>query len=422
MPTVREDIRETLLTKFRQVREQTTRLCETLEPEDFVVQAMPDASPTKWHLAHTTWFFETFVLAQLDSGYVRAHADANYLFNSYYNAVGERIARDRRGLLSRPTISEIHRYRQTVDDRMLEAISSASGKALSEIQSVLILGLNHEQQHQELILMDIKAAFGANPVRPVFQDRPITTESKGRGAELRWVFHQGGLCEVGGGLQFHFDNERPHHTVYLEPFEVASRLVTNAEYLAFMDDGGYTRPEFWLSDGWAAKTNARWEAPHYWERRDGQWWTFTLSGMQKVSAAEPVFHVSFYEADAFARWSEARLPTEAEWEQVATPCPIEGHFLEAGVYQPMPAEDLGTGRPLQIFGDVWEWTASPYTAYPGYRPASGSLGEYNGKFMCTQMVLRGGACVTPQSHIRPTYRNFFGPASRWQFAGIRLAR
>lgn len=409
-----------LLARYRTVRGQTEDLCATLEPEDFVLQAMPDASPTKWHLAHTTWFFETFVLAELRPDYRHALKDANYLFNSYYNAVGERIARDRRGMLSRPTVAEVQGYRAEVDRRMEDALASASGDALRRVERTVTLGFNHEQQHQELLLTDIKAAFGANPIRPAFREGappPVSTPPA-----LQRIDAEGGICSLGHrGQGFAFDNELPRHRVYLEPFALDSRLATNAEYLAFLDDGGYDRPEFWLSDGWAARTARNWTAPLYWERVRSEWMTFTLWGLRPVAEAEPVVHLSFYEADAFARWSGARLPTEAEWETVAADVRVEGNLLESGRFHPCASPGTGGGQPAQLYGDVWEWTASPYVAYPGYRPATGALGEYNGKFMCNQMVLRGGSCATPSSHVRATYRNFFPPDARWQFSGARLA-
>ena len=413
-----------LVERYREVRDQTVRLCETLEPEDFIVQAMPDASPTKWHLAHTSWFFETFVLAKLIPGYRHVREDANFLFNSYYNAVGERIARDRRGLLSRPTIAEVWAYRHGVDARVQDALSGLGRDELERITPIVILGLNHEQQHQELLLMDIKAAFGINPTRPVFRERGTDPEHKPTASSLSWFSYEGGLAEIGhDSPSFSFDNESPRHTVFLQPFAMGSRLATNGEYLTFMEDGGYDRPELWLSDGWAAKTAAGWKAPGYWEPAVSGWQCFTLGGMRAIAQSEPVAHLSFYEADAFARWSDARLPTEAEWEHVASSCQVRGNFLESGRYHPEVAEEhTQPNEPSQIFGDLWEWTASPYIAYPGYRPASGALGEYNGKFMCNQIVLRGGCCASPESHLRATYRNFFGPSSRWLFSGVRLAR
>ncbi|WP_435022413.1 ergothioneine biosynthesis protein EgtB [Tundrisphaera sp. TA3] len=409
-----------LLARYVAVRGQTDRLCEPLEPEDFVVQSMPDASPVKWHLAHTSWFFETFVLASALPDYQTIDPRYNFLFNSYYNAIGERIARDRRGLLSRPTIGEVERYRRGVDDRMGEWLGAADGDTLERLAPLIVLGLHHEQQHQELIVTDLKHAFASNPLRPAYLDRqPDSTSSPG---PVDWVEFEAGLNVVGfEGSGFAFDNESPRHKAYLEAFALASRPATNGEFMAFLDDGGYDRPEFWLSDGWAARKTRGWSAPLYWVQHDGAWSTMTLAGLRPVVASEPVTHLSYYEADAFARWSGARLPTEAEWEVAASRSPIEGNFLESGRYHPAPSPTRDAGL-VQMYGDVWEWSQSPYTPYPGYRPASGALGEYNGKFMCNTIVLRGGSCATPRSHIRPTYRNFFGPEARWQFSGVRLAR
>ena len=409
-----------LLADFQAVRRQTEILAEPLEPEDFVVQSMPDASPVKWHLAHTTWFFETFLLSAALPGYQPRFPQYNFLFNSYYNTIGERIARDRRGVLSRPTIGEVQRYRQEIDTRMEDWLGSVTEAAFAPLRSILILGLNHEQQHQELILTDLKHAFASNPLRPIYRDRE--PDPAGASCPLSWSRFSGGVQSIGHeGDGFAFDNEGPRHRTYLQGFELASRPTTNAEYLAFIEEGGYDRPEFWLSDGWAARKARGWTCPLYWERTDNQRWsTMTLAGMTDVQPDEPVTHVSFYEADAFARWSEARLATEAEWEIASLEQAITGNFVESGRYHPAAAPEQP--GPSQMFGDVWEWTQSPYSPYPGYRPASGALGEYNGKFMCNQIVLRGGSCATPRSHVRPTYRNFFGPESRWQFSGIRLAR
>ncbi|HEX8200509.1 MAG TPA: ergothioneine biosynthesis protein EgtB, partial [Isosphaeraceae bacterium] len=405
---------------FRAVRGQTDALAEPLEPEDQVVQSMPDASPTKWHLAHTSWFFETFVLAPHVPGYRPFRAEYAYLFNSYYNAVGERLPRARRGLLSRPPLAEVLRYRRHVDERVLQWLDRADEDAVRRVGPILILGLHHEQQHQELILTDIKHAFGSNPLRPAY--RPWERDDPAAQAPpLRWIAFAEGVRPVGhDGEGFAFDNERPRHSQFVAAFRLAARPVTNGEYRAFLEDGGYDRPELWLSDGWDAARTQGWAAPLYWERRADGWWTLTLGGMRRVDDAEPVCHVSFYEADAFARWAGARLPTEAEWEHATAAVPIAGNFLDGGRLHPAPAEGTPSA-PVQLFGDVWEWTQSPYTPYPGYRPAAGALGEYNGKFMCNQMVLRGGSCATPRAHIRPTYRNFFPPAARWQFTGIRLA-
>jgi ergothioneine biosynthesis protein EgtB len=409
-----------LLASFRAVRRQTETLAEPLEPEDFVVQSMTDASPVKWHLAHTTWFFETFLLSAAVPNYRPRFPEYNYLFNSYYNAIGERIARDRRGLLSRPTIGEVRRYRLEIDARMEDWLGSLDDATLANYRAVIVLGLNHEQQHQELILTDLKHAFASNPLRPIYRERE--PDQAGETAMLAWTAYREGVRPIGHeGAGFSFDNETPRHLEYVQAFELANRPSTNAEYLAFMEDGGYERPEFWLSDGWAARKNRGWTGPLYWEQTGGRWTTMTLAGMTDLRPDEPVTHVSFYEADAFARWSDARLVSEAEWEIAALDRPIEGNFMESGRYHPAPANPA-EDAPSQMFGDVWDWTRSPYSPYPGYRPAAGALGEYNGKFMCNQMVLRGGSCVTPRSHIRSTYRNFFGPEARWQFTGIRLAR
>ena len=409
-----------LLADFQAVRRQTETLAEPLEPEDFVVQSMPDASPVKWHLAHTSWFFETFVLSSVLPGYQPRYPQYNFLFNSYYNAIGERIARDRRGLLSRPTIGEVRRYRREIDSRMEDWLGSADDRAIGAISSTLILGMHHEQQHQELILTDLKHAFASNPLRPIYRERD--PDEFGTATPIRWTSYGAGVRQVGHqGDGFAFDNETPRHSEFVESFELASRPSTNAEYVAFLEAGGYDRPEHWLSDGWAARKARGWMSPLYWERAGDRWMTMTLAGMTEVRPDEPVTHVSFYEADAFARWSNARLATEAEWEVASSTRAIEGNFLEAGRYHPSPSTAVEDGL-SQMYGDVWEWTRSPYSPYPGYRAAAGALGEYNGKFMCNQMVLRGGSCATPRSHIRATYRNFFGPEARWQFSGIRLAR
>jgi ergothioneine biosynthesis protein EgtB len=389
---------------------------------------MPDASPAKWHLAHTSWFFETFLLSPHLPGFRPFCPRYAYLFNSYYNAVGERVPRPKRGLISRPTAEEVYRYRAFIDERVAQLLEESDEERLRQVAPLLVLGLHHEQQHQELLLTDIKHLFGCNPLRPAYQEKPPGAEasaSNGSGAAApSWTSYRPGLRQIGhDGTGFAFDNETPRHKTYLHAFRLASRLATNGEYLAFMAAGGYQRPEFWLSDGWAARGTHQWDTPLYWEKRQGHWWTLTLGGMRPLHEAEPVCHVSYYEADAFARWSGARLPTEAEWETAAEPCAVAGNFLDSGHLQPVPVTTLpGATSQAQLFGDVWEWTASPYSPYPGYRPAPGALGEYNGKFMCNQMVLRGGSCVTPPGHIRRTYRNFFPPEARWQFTGFRLAR
>jgi ergothioneine biosynthesis protein EgtB len=400
------------------VRGLTEQLCGPLEAEDYVVQSMPDASPVKWHLAHTTWFFETFVLADACPGYRPFHPRFAYLFNSYYNALGDRLARPQRGLLTRPTVAEVFRYRAHVDAQMRRLLAADPDGVLA---SLIVLGLNHEQQHQELLLTDVKHAFASNPLRPIYCERP--PEPDVPVTPLSWFAYPGGRRRLGhDGISFAYDNEMPRHQVLLTPFALASRLVNCGEYRAFIEAGGYDRPELWLSDGWAARQAHGWNAPLYWERHEGRWRHLTLTGLHPVRDAEPVCHVSYYEADAYARWAEARLPTEAEWESVAEHCPLEGPCLDAGRLHPAQAPQEPTDRPAQMFGDVWQWTASPYVAYPGYRPPPGALGEYNGKFMCNQMVLRGGSCATPRSHLRRTYRNFFPPDARWQFTGIRLAR
>jgi ergothioneine biosynthesis protein EgtB len=408
------------LARYVAVRAQTERLAEPLEAEDMVVQSMPDVSPTRWHLAHTTWFFETFVLRRVRPAEPVFHPAYERLFNSYYNAVGNPFPRPRRGLLSRPTVAEVLRYRRHVDERIrawLEASTAPDATALS----VLELGLNHEQQHQELILTDIQHVLAQNPLRPVYRaaDAPTPGASAGPAA---WVPFPGGEARIGhGGTGFCFDNEQPRHRVLLEDHELAARPVTNGEYLAFVEAGGYRDPLLWLSEGWAAVQAGGWEAPLYWEREGGVWHRFSLGGFSPVRAEDPVTHVSLYEADAYARWAGARLPTEAEWEHAAQGLDTRGSFLEGGALEPRAARDDGAGL-RQMFGDVWEWTSSAYAAYPGYRPAAGALGEYNGKFMCNQHVLRGGSCATPAGHVRPTYRNFFPASARWQFTGIRLAR
>lgn len=416
--------RETLPARYRAVRGLTEALCAPLETEDYVVQSMPDASPAKWHLAHTSWFFETFVLKPESEGRGVGPDDYAYLFNSYYNALGDRMARQNRGLLSRPTVVEVYRYRALVDERMLDLLDSADAARTARLAPLLELGLNHEQQHQELIVTDLKHLFGSNPVRPAYRDLP--TPPPHDRAPLRWSAQPGGLARIGHAANgFAFDNETPRHEVFVAPYRVANRLATCGEYLSFIEDGGYDRPEFWLSDGWNARRAEGWAAPLYWEKTPDGWRVMTLGGLRDSLASEPVCHVSFYEADAFARWAGARLPTEAEWELAAEGVPVAGNFLEDGHFHPLP---LASARaddgpsPAQLFGDVWEWTSSPYTPYPGFRPASGALGEYNGKFMCNQMVLKGGSCASPRTHLRASYRNFFPPDARWQFSGFRLTR
>jgi len=407
--------------QYRAVRRATEALCEPLEAEDYVIQSMPDASPAKWHLAHTSWFFETFVLTEHLSDYRPFHPQFAVLFNSYYNAVGPRWPRPRRGLLSRPTVADVFRYRAHVDQRMAALFEAPATDLLRRVADVVVLGLHHEQQHQELLLTDLKHALAANPLRPAYREVVPPAEAA---PPLAWHTVPSGVLSIGrDGTGFAFDNESPRHRVFVEDFQLASRPVTNGEFLAFLADGGYERPELWLSDGWAARQEQGWNAPLYWEPEGGGWVAMTLGGLRPIDPNEPVCHVSYYEADAFARWAGARLPTEAEWEVAAAEFLVAGHFVEGGFYHPVaPAAADDRGPLVKLYGDVWQWTASAYAGYPGYAPASGALGEYNGKFMCNQLVLRGASCATPRSHARRTYRNFFPPDARWQFTGIRLAR
>jgi ergothioneine biosynthesis protein EgtB len=408
---------EKLAERYRAIRRATEELADGLSPEDCAVQSMEDASPVKWHLAHTTWFFESFWLERFEAPHRPFRREFRELFNSYYQAVAEPFARPRRGVLSRPGFSEVLAWRADVDARALALLASPTA-ADPEFKFVLELGLQHEQQHQELILTDLKHALASSPLRPIYRARETTAAAEA--APLAFVSLAEGLREIGHkGSGFCFDNERPRHRVFVEAFELATRLVTNAEFDEFRRDGGYLRPELWLADGWDAVQRNGWQAPLYWEEVDGQWHEYTLTGRRPLRPAEPVCHVSFYEAEAFARWAGARLPTEAEFEFAAAPLAAEGNFVESGRLHPAPATRSGLS---QLFGDVWEWTRSAYAPYPGYRAPAGALGEYNGKFMCNQLVLRGGSCVTPRSHLRASYRNFFPPAARWQFTGIRLAR
>ncbi|MBM3940532.1 MAG: ergothioneine biosynthesis protein EgtB [SAR202 cluster bacterium] len=422
--TTRDPARETrdparLATWFREVRQATEAICKPLATEDYVVQAMPDVSPAKWHLAHITWFFETFVLKPHARGHDPFNPQYEYLFNSYYNQVGPQYYRPHRGLLSRPTVAEVYDYRRSVDDAVRLLLERADERLFERVEPIVVLGLHHEQQHQELLFTDLKYNFGINPLRPVCQQREIPI---GKAAPpMSWHAYQGGIVDIGwDGNGFAFDNESPRHRALLRPFKLGSRLVTNGEFMEFMRDGGYSTPQLWLSEGWATVRVEHWEAPLYWERHDGEWWSFTLAGMRPVDPHGPVTHVSHFEADAFARWAGKRLPTEFEWEHAASREPLRGNFAESGVHHPVPATGDGHGLE-QLFGDVWEWTASAYLGYPGFRAPEGAIGEYNGKFMMNQMVLRGGSCATPESHIRVTYRNFFPPHARWQFMGIRLA-
>ncbi|HEY2035567.1 MAG TPA: ergothioneine biosynthesis protein EgtB [Steroidobacteraceae bacterium] len=404
------------------VRFATVELCAPLAAEDFVVQSMPDASPAKWHLAHTSWFFEEFVLARAAADY-RPYAEPyRYLFNSYYNTVGPMHCRAARGMLSRPTVAEIMAYRAAIDQRMA-SLFAADGLP-QELAGIVILGLEHERQHQELLLTDIKHLFSLNPLLPAYREGPRRQPT--RAVALRYLCFEGGITGIGhAGAGFCFDNEQPRHRALIAPFRLANRPVTNGEYLEFVRAGGYEDARLWLSDGWALARREGWQRPIYWSRSLEE--EFTLTGARELDPEAPLCHVSCYEADAFARWAGARLPTEFEWELAAAAVPVAGNFVEQREWHPQAAgmaasSSAPAATPLQMFGDVWEWTQSAYSPYPGYSPAAGALGEYNGKFMINQLVLRGGSCATPREQIRASYRNFFPPAARWQFSGVRLAR
>jgi ergothioneine biosynthesis protein EgtB len=400
--------------RYQEIRSTTLQLTKSFSAEDLMLQAMPDASPAKWHLAHTTWFFETFILSEHVAGYNPFDPRYKQLFNSYYKQLGSHPYRSSRGLMSRPSLDEVHAYRVHVDEAMLRHLDSPNEKT----QALVEIGLNHEQQHQELIATDMKYALWSMPLRPERLDQPHAIN---KSVPMSWQNIEGGIYEIGHwGHDFAFDNETPRHKSLLQPFQLRSRLITNAEYMEFVKDSGYRRPELWLSDGWDTVCSQGWKSPLYWEQEGDEWFEFTFHGMRELDLAAPICHVSYYEADAFAHWSKARLPREEEWEVAARNANSNGTFLESGKLHPQPA--LNDGSLQQMFGDVWEWTASPYVAYPGFQPAEGALGEYNGKFMCNQFVLRGGSCATPESHIRATYRNFFPPHARWQFMGIRLAK
>ncbi len=403
--------------RFLDVSARTEALCEPLEIEDYGLQAMPEVSPAKWHLAHTAWYFETFVLGVVDAGYQSRWPAFRALFNSYYNGVGAQYPRPQRGLLSRPTVAEVLAYRHEIRDRLAGQLARADCPA--EIRARAELGLHHEQQHQELLLTDLKYCFSVNPLTPAYRPAPAAPP---RGAvAAAWLAFPGGVTMIGHpGDGFCFDNEQPAHRVLLAPYRLAAAPVSNGEFIGFIEDGGYRRAELWLSDGWAEVQAGQWRQPLYWRQADGAWQHFTLHGMQPLDPEAPVAHLSYFEADAYARWAGARLPTEAEWEHAARERPVEGNFLDSGLLAPAPPRPGNAGG--QFFGDVWEWTASSYAAYPGYRPFAGELGEYNGKFMCNQFVLRGGSCLSPGAHLRPSYRNFFYPRDRWQVAGLRLAR
>lgn len=418
-------LKEQLSEAYQRIRQQTTQLCQPLLIEDYVIQSMDDVSPPKWHLAHTTWFFETFILMLQKKNYQPFDPSFQHLFNSYYQTLGHPYPRIQRGLLSRPTVETVYEYRKQVDEHMLDYINHSSDDSFRISASTLILGLHHEQQHQELLLMDIKHNFSLDPNFPVYQlTSPPLHDTVA--TSMKWIEVEGGIVELGHqGKAFCFDNELPAHQVILKPYVLANRLVTNEEYLEFINANGYNTPSYWLSDGWDYIQKHRWQAPLYWLNRENKWYHYTLSGLRVLNPTEPAVHVSYYEADAFARFLGLRLPREEEWEHFVS-CDQystqDGNFLEENIFHPCQPNLANQKLAYQLFGDVWEWTASSYSPYPGYKPLEGALGEYNGKFMSNQFVLRGGSCVTPRSHIRASYRNFFQPEKRWQFSGIRLAK
>jgi ergothioneine biosynthesis protein EgtB len=412
---------EQLLAHYAGVRRVTERLCEPLATEDYVVQAMPDTSPAKWHLAHVSWFFETFVLRPFLPGYRPLDERYAVLFNSYYNGVGPQFARPERGHLSRPTVDEVYAYRAHVDKAMLALLDGASER-LDAVAAMVELGLNHEQQHQELLVTDLLHLFAQNPLRPAVRPA-VPLPMSGHAPASRWIAFDGGPRDIGHDADgFGFDSEQPRHVQWVEPYALASRPVTNRDWCDFIADDGYHTPSLWLADGWMRVRRERWRAPLYWRLTNDGPVQMTLAGEQPVDPDAPVCHVSHFEADAYARWAGARLPTEAEWEAAARVQPVHGHFADSGRFRPAPVREDAQSPLAQLYGDVWEWTSSPFIAYPGFRPAKGAVGEYNGKFMSGQMVLRGGSCATPSGHVRASYRNFFQPHQRWQFSGLRLAK
>jgi ergothioneine biosynthesis protein EgtB len=405
-----------ITTHFNTVRARTESLCAPLQNEDYCIQAMPEVSPPKWHLAHTTWFFERFILVPFAPGYREFHPAFAHLFNSYYETAGTFFPRPQRGMLSRPTVDEVYRYRAHVDTAMHDLLMHPPKQHAADILLRAQLGAEHEIQHQELLLMDTRYNFSINPLKPAYHevaDSPSTLHAMG------WQEFSGGITEIGhDGNGFAYDNEGPRHQVLLRDYRLGTRLVSNEEYLEFIGDDGYRRADLWLSDGWRNINEHQWLAPLYWYREDGNWHHFDLSGAHRLRMHEPVSNLSYYEADAYARWAGKRLPTEAEWEHAASSMPVEGNFLDNGSYLPQPAPHDGL---TQLYGDLWEWTRSAYMPYPGFKPLPGTLGEYNGKFMCDQIVLRGGSCITPLDHVRASYRNFFHATDRWMFSGLRLA-
>ncbi|MHC9510473.1 ergothioneine biosynthesis protein EgtB [Kangiella sp. M94] len=432
---------EQVLSDFIATRFLTEQLCEPLKAEDYNLQAIAETSPVKWHLAHTSWFFETFILKKFSSSFAPFNPRYEYLFNSYYNAIGEQFPRPQRGLLSRPSVKEVYEYRQWVTEQIKELVSSLrqhqdQDSRLGDALSLIRLGANHEQQHQELLLTDLKYNLFQNPILPAYRSTSQLVDQNEQVLPIEWIRFDEKLVMIGTDItdfpvtqnDFAYDNETPSHKFYRHQFSAANRLTTNGEYLEFIEGGGYQEPQYWLSDGWDAVREHQWQAPLYWFKRNGDWFVYTLNGEKPLNLNEPVAHVSYYEADAFARWSDARLLTEQEWESIAkepqanasSNSSILNNFVDNDVLHPVAA--TSNNGLQQFYGDVWEWTSSAYTPYPGFKAAAGAVGEYNGKFMCNQYVLRGGSCVTSENHIRKTYRNFFYPDSRWQFSGIRLAR
>jgi ergothioneine biosynthesis protein EgtB len=408
-----------LIDRYRHTRQQSLAACDPLAIEDFGLQAEAFTSPPKWHIAHTSWFFETFLLQPFLEDYRPLEAAYAVLFNSYYNAVGEQFPRPRRGLLSRPTVAEVMAYRRHVDRHMTDLLAQEQHPQRRQIELRCRLGIEHEQQHQELFFTDLKYSLFHNPLLPAYRASDPRAAKPFR--SLAWHGFGGGLVEIGhDGAGFAFDNEAPRHRVYLAPYELGDRLVTNAEYQRFIDDGGYHRAELWLADGWTARQESQWQCPHYWLQGQSGWQEYTLHGLRNLEPAQPVCHLSAYEADAYARWAGCRLPTEAEWEHASANEPVMGRAVDDGDYQPRAAAEHSGMK--QLYGECWQWTSSAYAPYPGFMAAAGAIGEYNGKFMCNQLVLRGSSCVTGQGHTRPSYRNFFYPGDRWQFSGLRLAR
>ncbi|WP_395086693.1 ergothioneine biosynthesis protein EgtB [Gracilimonas sp.] len=412
--------RDELIQKFKKVRAFTEEITDPLKIEDYVVQVTENASPAKWHLAHTTWFFETFLLEKELEDYDPIHPQYSYLFNSYYLQTGVPHCRARRGNISRPTVKQVFEYRKSINEHVVNLVKNAADKQYEKWGPIIEIGIHHEQQHQELLMTDLKYMFSQNPLNPVYKkvDRPKAKSVP----EISWVDFEEGVYMVGHeGDGFGYDNEFPRHKTYIHDFELANRLVTNGEYLEFMEAGTYNEPKWWLDEGFSTIRDEEWKAPLHWRKVDGEWYQFTLSGLEKIDPNDPVTHVSYFEADAYARWKGYRLPTEQEWEVAAELLQVEGNFADAGYLQPTALQSEQAGL-QQMFGEVWQWTQSSYAPYPGYEPLPGALGEYNGKFMCNQYVLRGGSCATSKSHFRKTYRNFFHANERWQFTGIRLAK